>query len=84
MNNITIDQETRAKLIELAASYFAQWKYDDANLDYFEGGRYREKYDGACRMAEILGIEEAEIERYAWQKWSNEIGEAYESNHNTI
>lgn len=82
--NTNIDQETREKLINLAAGLFAQWKYDEANLDYFDAGRYHEKYDGARQMAAILGITEAEIEKRAWDKWAYAIGEAYEANHNTF
>lgn len=75
--------ELRDRAIDLAASYFANWKAYEAALEYDDERNYRNRYEGAMQMAALLGIEEAEIEAYAWDKWGKEIGRLYEDNHAT-
>lgn len=78
-----MDNEMRTKVINLAASYFANWKYYSVTHEYDEAARYSAKYDGAKCAAALLGIEEAEIEEAAWKQYGDEIGKAYEANNAT-
>jgi hypothetical protein len=78
-----MNNETREKAIKLAASYFANWKYYAAALEPDEERRYSDKYDGAVRMAALIGIDEKEIEDAAWALYGDEIRSAYEANNAT-
>ena len=75
--------EMRSKAIELAASYLANWKASAAALEPDEERDYRNRYEGAMRMAALLGIEESEIEATAWRLWGDEIKQAFEANNAT-
>lgn len=83
--------EIREKAIELAASYYANWKACEAALERDEGWEYRNKYEGALRMAILLGVDngegESEIEREikdtAYSLWGDEIRKAHEGNNIT-
>lgn len=75
--------ELRDRAINLAASYFANWKACEAALEHDDARAYRNRYEGAMQMAALLGIEEAEIEAYAWDKWGDLIGRLYDDNHAT-
>lgn len=83
--------EIRAKAIELAASYYANWKVCEAALEHREGWDYRNKYEGAMRMAILLGVDngegedkiEREIKDTAYRLWGDEIEKAYEDNNAT-
>lgn len=75
--------EIREKAIELAASYFANWKACEAEHEYDDAAGYKNTYEGAMRMAAIMGIEASEIEDAAWKLYGDEIGKAYEDNNAT-
>lgn len=75
--------EIRAKALEVAAGFYANWKACLAALEYDEERDYRNKYDGARQMAAIMGIEESEIEEMAWRLYGNEIGMLYDENNAT-
>lgn len=76
-------EDVRSQIIELAAAYFANWKYSMATLDVDNERDYRCRYEGAQRTAALLGIEEREIEDYAWTKWGDEIAKAHTENNPT-
>lgn len=75
--------EIKSKAIELAASYFANWKASEAALEYDDARDYRNRYDGARQMAALMGIEESEIEETAWKLYGEEIGKIYNENNAT-
>lgn len=79
----TTGSDVRAKAINLAASYYANWQYSRVSLNYDAERDYRNKYDGALCMARLLGIEAAEIERTAWRRYGEEIGKAHKANNAT-
>lgn len=76
--------EMRNRMIDLAASYFANWQASMAALETDEERDYCNRYEGAMQMAALLGIEEKEIQDYAWGKWGEEIGRLYDENHATV
>ena len=76
--------EIRAKALNLAASYFANWKASAAEHDYDAEREYYHKYDAARCMAAIIGIEEQEIEDTAWKMYGDEIRKLYDENNATI
>lgn len=83
--------EIRTKAIELAASYYANWQVCEAEMEYSEGREYRNRYEGALRMAILLGVDngdgenaiESEIKDTAYRLWGDEIRKAYEANNAT-
>lgn len=75
--------EMRTKAVNLAASYFANWKYYEATLDFDEARKYYNKYEAAANMAALMGIEAREIEETAWAQYGNEIGQAHATNNAT-
>ena len=76
--------ELRNKIIDLAASYFANWQACLAALEYDEAREYGDRYEGAMRTAALIGIEESEIKDHAWRKWGDEIGKLYDGNHASV
>ena len=76
-------EDVRIRMIDLAASYFASWRHAMAAMEVDDERDYRCRYEGAQRAAALLGIEEREIEDYAWAKWGDEIGKIYTENHQT-
>lgn len=83
--------EIRTKAIELAANYYANWQVCEAEMKYSEGCEYRNRYEGALRMAILLGVDngqgeneiEREIKQTAYQLWGDEIDKVYEANNAT-
>lgn len=75
--------DVRNRVINLAASYFANWQHSMAIHEVDNERDYRCRYEGAQRAAAILGIEEEEIEEYAWAKWGDEIAKAHTENNPT-
>lgn len=81
--------EIRSRAIELAASYYANWQACRAASEHDDARDYRNKYEGALRMAVLMGIGEdecaieREIEKTAYRLWGDEIGKIYETNNAT-
>lgn len=83
--------ENRAKIIELVASYYANWQACEAALEYDEGNEYRNRYEGALRTALLMGLDngkgedgfEWEIKDTAYRLWGDEIVKVYEANNAT-
>lgn len=69
--------DVKSRVIDLAASYFANWRAAMAAHEADDERDYRCKYEGAQLTAALLGIEEREIEEHAWKKWGDEIGRVY-------
>lgn len=85
--------EIITKAVNLAASYYAEWKACSAAHEYFEERIYRERYEGAFRVVVLLynSVDatkdelkiEAEIKDVAYDLYGEEIQKIYESNNAT-
>lgn len=71
-----MNEELRNALIDLAASYYANRVCEEGMCHYDSAKAYGNQFEGAARMAALMGIEEKELKDYAWKKWGKEMQEA--------
>ena len=74
----------RNRAIEIAASYFADWKLAAVEHRANDERMYHAKYDAARQMAALLDIDEETIQTTAWRKYGGEIAKAHEENNATF
>ena len=76
-----MNEAMKSKMIDLAASYYANQVCEEAAAHYEAAKAYGNKFEGAVQMAALVGIEEAEIKEYAWRKWGQAMQEAADELH---